>query len=262
MQGESASCGAAGARLGRGGGGGESGGRDGGEERHVRRALLARNLLLARQVAELSRAMAERNAVAERAQAALDSLVRKLLARLQVLQVPLGDKGGAQGWRDASAGAASAVTGLDQGPVRQEASWHLEALAKVGVALDDVSEVLKTPPKDVDDYFTDSGARAADGSSPGHSCLAHLREPAPLLNLEKALFRARAMIVAASRARDSVGEQSEEMESVDGGLGAADGRHHRSVWRANGVQALDEALEALYAAMLPGSKSSAGTKVS
>mmetsp|Transcript_98516 Transcript_98516/g.158862 ORF Transcript_98516/g.158862 Transcript_98516/m.158862 type:complete len:83 (+) Transcript_98516:368-616(+) len=41
-------------------------------------------------IAELSRAIAERNTVTQLAHASLDGLLRKLDARLELLQVPLG----------------------------------------------------------------------------------------------------------------------------------------------------------------------------
>jgi hypothetical protein len=52
----------------------------------------------------------------------------------------------------------------------------------------------------VDDYCLEHALPT--GASVRSSCLAHLREPAPLLGLERALFRARAAVLAVHRERE------------------------------------------------------------
>ena len=168
---------------------------DTGEDRQVKRMLFAKNLLLTKQVAALSQAVALRSAVASHAAGALDSLLRRLDARLEAL------------------GGEAAATAEHDGPAPAdsggEARWLVEAVRTIEAALEAVMSRLRSPPEDVADFDGDDVAFDTAGAAPGASvraaCLAHLREPAPLLQLEKALFRTRAALLAVMREGGAVG---------------------------------------------------------
>jgi len=111
---------------------------------------------------------------AEKAEATLQHLARKLRSRLEQQSVPLN---GGDGWRGGGGVCATAAAmGLPDGPHKDEVVWHLEAIGRVEVALDGLREAVRTAPKDVNDYYIDADAGVAVGASVRHSCLQHLRQ--------------------------------------------------------------------------------------